>query len=83
MDNRTIARRLLDYARNLDGGEGNLFRVKAYRRAAETLERLERPVEQILDEKGRPGLRKLPGIGRHLAFTIDELVRTGKFRTMG
>jgi hypothetical protein len=30
--------------------------------------------------KGRAGLEELPGIGRHLSFTLDELVRTGKFQ---
>ena len=31
----------------------------------------------------RTPLEVQPGIGRQLAYTIDELVRTGEFRTMG
>lgn len=82
MDNRAIAQRLLEYARFLDARDANLYRVRAYRRAAETVMGLDRPVEAIVTEAGRKGLEELPGIGAHLSYTIDGLVRTGEFRTM-
>lgn len=82
MDNRAIAQQLLDYARFLDTRDGNLYRVRAYRLAAETVLRLDQPVVQIVTEQGRSGLEALPGIGSHLSYTIDGLVRTGEFRTM-
>ena len=82
MDNRTIAQRLLDYARQLDGREPNLFRPRAYRRAAEMVLRLDQSVESIVAEQGRKGLEALPGIGSHISYTIDGLVRTGEFRTL-
>jgi DNA polymerase (family 10) len=82
MDNRTIAQRLTEYARSLDGREPNLYRVRAYRRAAETVLTLDRPVEDIVTAEGRAGLEALPGIGSHLSYTIDGLVRTGEFRTI-
>lgn len=82
MDNRTIARRLLDYANSLGSQHGNLYRPRAYRRAADTVLRLDRPITHIVEEKGRQGLEELPGIGRHLSYTIDGLVRTGEFRTL-
>src|SRR5208283_2120788 len=82
MDNRTIAERLVNYAQYLDAREANIYRMRAYRRAAETVMQLERPVEKIVEEQGRPGLESLPGIGSHLAYTIDQLVRTGEFRTL-
>ncbi|MBL8798230.1 MAG: hypothetical protein JNM56_30325 [Planctomycetia bacterium] len=81
MDNQTIARVLLEYAGFLGGHDLNLYRRRAYRRAAETLLRLEEPVERIVEEKGRRGLETLPGIGSHLSYTIEGLVRTGEFRT--
>jgi DNA polymerase (family 10) len=81
MDNRSIAQRLLQHARDLDR-ETNLYRIRAYRRAAETVLRLERPIADIVSQQGRKGLEELPGIGQHLSFTIDGLVRTGEFRTM-
>lgn len=80
MDNRTIAQMMLEHARTL-GGATNLYRVRAYRRAAMTLQGLSREAAEVLDEEGRAGLAKLPGIGAHLAYTIEALVRTGEFRT--
>lgn len=82
MDNRDIARRLLDYANYLEGRETNVYRVRAYRKAADTVLRLERPVEEIVLQQGRDGLEALPGIGSHLSFTLESLVRTGDFCTL-
>jgi DNA polymerase/3'-5' exonuclease PolX len=82
MDNLTIAQRLIGMAHELEGQRSNLYRVRAYRRAAETVLNLERPVEEIVAESGRRGLRDLPGIGSSLAEKIDNLVRTGEFSTL-
>ncbi len=82
MDNATIARKLNDYANYLEGEEPHVYRVRAYRRAAETILRLERPVTQIVAEEGRAGLESLPDVGSSLAYTIEGLVRTGEFRTL-
>ena len=81
MDNQTIAHRLNDHANELYGERSNLYRVRAYRWAAQTIRTMERPLTEVLDEEGRAGLAALPGIGSHLAFTIAELIRTGAFRT--
>jgi hypothetical protein len=82
MDNLTIARKLLDYATYLEGEEPNVYRVRAYRKGAETVLALERSLAEILEEKGRQGLEELPGIGASLAYTLEGLVRTGEFRTL-
>src|SRR5437667_449797 len=63
MDNRIIARRLLDMAHSLEEKHANFYRVKAYRRAAETVLGLDRPVEDIVAGAGRKALKQLPGIG--------------------
>lgn len=82
MDNRAIADRLTSHAHHLECEKSNLFRVRAYRRAAQTVLGLDEPVEQMVARDGRKGLRRLEGIGPHLAFTIEQLVRTGEFRTL-
>jgi hypothetical protein len=82
VENRAIAQKLLEYADYLDAHEGNVYRPRAYRRAAETVLRLNQPVAHILAAQGRQGLEALPGIGVHLSYTIDSLVRTGEFRTL-
>ena len=82
MDNRAIARRLREYARFLEGLNDNLYRVKAYRNAAAVVESLRRPVRDLLTEGGRARLEALPGIGEHLSYTIESLIRTGEFHTV-
>ena len=77
MDNRTIARQLMHRARYLGDQHASLYRVRAYRRAAETILGLNEPVETIVDQQGRRGLRQLPGIGDHIARALETLVRTG------
>lgn len=81
MDNRTIAEQLLNYAHYLEAREENLYRVQAYRRAAETILGLDRPLADVLAERGRDGLEALPGVGAHLSYTLEGLLRTGEFRT--
>ncbi len=70
MDNRTIAEKLNDYARYLEGEESNVYRVRAYRRAAEVVLAQDRPLSEVVAEKGRAALEELPGIGSSLAYTI-------------
>jgi DNA polymerase (family 10) len=82
MDNATIARKLNDYAAYLEGEDSNVYRVRAYRRAAATVLAQPRPLAEVVNEKGRGGLEELPGIGSNLAYTIEGLVRTGEFRTL-
>jgi len=82
MDNRTIAERLTNFAHYLQTRKKNLYRVRAYRRAAETVLALDKPVEHIIAHEGRKGLEILPGIGKYLSFTIANLVETGVVQTL-
>jgi holliday junction DNA helicase RuvA len=77
-----IAQKLLEYANYLTFRQASLYRVRAYRRAALTILGLDRPVAEIVAAKGRKGLEALPGIGRHLSYTLDGLATTGGFRTL-
>jgi DNA polymerase/3'-5' exonuclease PolX len=78
MDNRTIEKRLRQHAQVLDTEGGNLYRVRAYRRAADLIAELAEPLVNVLHQRGRRGLRELPGIGSHIAKTIEQLIRTEK-----
>jgi hypothetical protein len=82
MDNRTIARKLNQYARQLERDQANLYRIKAYRRAAESIERLTTPVADLVAAEGAQGLRRLPGVGDHLSFAIERLLATGDFHIL-
>jgi DNA polymerase/3'-5' exonuclease PolX len=76
MNNHLISQKLLAHARNLHGG-ANLFRVRSYRHAAIVIDGLNEPVAEILSKRGRSALARLPGIGEHLAYTIEMLLQTG------
>jgi DNA polymerase (family 10) len=75
--NFRVARRLDEVAEILGAQGANPYRVRAYRRAAETLRHLHGSVAEILREQGEPGLRTLPGIGESLARSIATLLMTG------
>ena len=82
MDNRTVARRLLDMAHSLEERHANFYRVKAYRQAAQTILGLDRSVEDLVTIAGRKGLKQLPGIGGSMSEKIEKLVRTGDIATL-
>lgn len=83
MNNTTISKRLLEHAATLEGNGHNLYRVRSYRRAASVVQMLPRPVSELLAEGGRQALETVPGIGEHLSYTLEGLVRTGELKTMG
>ena len=76
--NQDIARRLREVAQLLEDQGANRFRVRAYRAAAETIERLTVPAAEIAQQQGTDGLQALPGIGVSLARSIHTLVVTGR-----
>jgi len=76
--NAQVARRLEEVAQLLEEQGANLFRVRAYRRGAETVLHLPRPVSEILEQEGIEGLRRLPGVGDRLATAIRNVVHTGR-----
>ena len=83
MNNTSITRHLLDHAAVLESNGHNLFRVRSYRRAAAVVQMLPRPVSELLAAGGRQALEAVPGIGEHLSYTLEGLVRTGELKTMG
>jgi hypothetical protein len=82
MDNQTIARLLTEHARRLEATQTSLYRVRAYRRAAETVRNQERELSEVYAAVGLTGLKRLPNVGDHLAFTLEGLLTTGEFRTL-
>lgn len=80
MNNQHIAQRLLQHARMLRKRHDNLFRVRAFNLAAEAVMRLDKPVEELVHEQGRHGLEELPGIGKHIARSIEHFVETGEWQ---
>jgi len=77
MDNASLAARLARIADLLEANRknpANPWRIKAYRRAARSLERHERSVADML-RQGEP-LTSIPGIGAELGRLLEELATT-------
>jgi DNA polymerase (family 10) len=75
MKNREIADLFTEIADILELRGENVFRVNAYRRAAQNIETLTRPIEHIA---GEGALLGLPGIGKDLAAKIAEYLESGE-----
>jgi len=75
MKNQEVAEIFAAMADILAIQDANYHRIMAYRRAAENVAALGRPLEEIwrADE-----LEQIPGVGKTLAAKIDELMRTGR-----
>lgn len=78
VSNSVMANALDQVAELLEAQQANTFRIAAYRRGAETIRSLDRPVCDILQQAGHEGLTYLPGIGDSLAKAIAQLCETGR-----
>ena len=73
MDNRPIAQVFSEIADLLEIKSENVFKIRAYRSAADTIAAWADPVARMDEAQ----LRALPGIGKDLAKKIRELADTG------
>jgi len=78
MNNSEITTRLLQIADLLGQQQANPFRVIAYRRAAASIAGLQKPVTDIVEQKGFEGLVELPAVGEGIARSIFEYIGTGR-----
>ena len=76
--NAAVAGRLEELAALLESQGANRFRVDAYRRAADLVRGLDRPVGDLLASEGIEGLERLPAVGTTIARAIRDLVETGR-----
>lgn len=73
MKNREIARIFSEIADIMEIQEGNVFKIRAYRRAALNLEGVSRDLALLSHKE----LLEIPGVGADLASRIEEYLRTG------
>lgn len=72
--NQQVATIFRSIAERLAAQRANPYRIRAYRRAADTIEALE---EDIADVATRQALGDIDGIGRDLSDKIEEFLKTG------
>jgi len=78
LDNKTIATVFYETADLMEISGGDSFRIRSYRRAAETLEGLPQQVSILANDPKQ--LLEIPGIGKGMAANIQELEKTGKLQ---
>lgn len=74
-----IADRLDEAGTLLEAQGADRFRLRAYRRGAQTVRGLAEDPGEILARDGLDGLIELPTIGPSLARAIDEMAETGRW----
>ena len=75
MNNDEIAGVFREIADLLEKKKDNWFKIRAYRKAADSVEGLSEPVGQLVKE-GK--LKKVPGVGEAITKKITELLTTGR-----
>lgn len=75
--NDQIAHALEEAADLLEAQQSNPFRVRAFRRAAQTVLESTDSISDLARNVGPAALKRLPGIGDGLAGLIDDYVRSG------
>ncbi len=75
MNNNEIAKVFTDIATMLKVRKDNIFKIRAYERAARSIESLPVGLEQLVREDR---LKEIPGVGEAINKKIIELVNTGR-----
>src|SRR5436309_735145 len=77
LNNLQIADLLMRLGDILELQGENVFKIAAYRRAADSVEHLNQDIRAVWLNDAK-NLRAINGIGEAIALKIDELLRTGK-----
>ena len=80
MENKTIADIFTEIADILDIQGENPFRIRSYRNAARTIEDMSQSLEDLV--KAGKSLEEIPGIGKSISEKIQEILATGKCRSL-
>ena len=75
MNNTEIAKVFEDIAHLLDLKKDSIFKIRAYRKAAKSIENLPVAVEELVAE-GKLG--EIPGVGEAISRKITEMINTGR-----
>jgi len=75
MKNAEVGKILEDIADLLETKGENPFKIRAYRKAARSIEQLPVEVEVLVKEER---LKEIPGVGEAISKKITELVTTGR-----
>lgn len=77
MTNSEIAAVFREIANLLEKKKENWFKIRAYRKVADEIEKLTVEISRLAEE-GK--LREIPGVGEAIAKKITEMIETGKLQ---
>jgi DNA polymerase (family 10) len=60
--------------------QGVQFKPRAYEKAAQTIEGLQKEVSDIYQEGGLKAVEEIPGVGVSIGEKIEELIKTGRLK---
>ena len=80
MVNKKISQIFYEIADILEIKGATVFKSRAYRKAAKTLENLNRDISLIYKEKGLKGIKQIVGIGDSTAKKIEEYLKKNKIK---
>ncbi|MBI2075803.1 MAG: DNA polymerase/3'-5' exonuclease PolX [Candidatus Aenigmarchaeota archaeon] len=80
MKNPEVARILYNIAIYMEMQGEMVFKVRAYEKAAQSVEALGEDVNEIYGKGGMKALEEIPGVGKSIAEKIEELLKTGKLK---
>jgi len=75
MNNQEVAAVFDDIAHRLELKKDNVFKIRAYRKVARSIEQLPVEIGQLAKEDR---LKEVPGVGEAIAKKITELITTGR-----
>jgi len=77
--NGWVAARLRQAASLLAAQDANPFRIFAYRRAGDAIERLDADLRDLAEAGGHASLEAIPGVGPSIAGAVAEMLSTGRW----
>ncbi|MFA4967107.1 MAG: DNA polymerase/3'-5' exonuclease PolX [Candidatus Margulisiibacteriota bacterium] len=80
MENSEFAKIFFEIAELLELKGENVFKMRAYQKAARNVENLPKSLEEIYKSGGIKALKEVPGIGESIAEHIEEIIKTGTFK---
>jgi len=83
MINKELAKYFKKIARLLEiKGEKQIFRIRAYQKAAQILENITDDIGVVYKQKGIKGIEEIAGLGKKSAQKIEEYIKTGKIKIL-
>ncbi len=79
-NNKKLEKIFREIADLLDIEGEAFFRIRAYKKAAETIANLDKDVSLIYEKKGLKGIQEISGIGKSIAEKIEEYLKKGKIK---